>query len=777
MSVSSEKNIEEIFTPNVEKIQLYLEFIFGGTDTNHFDGMIEISQLTSSKYFPVTAVKEAAELAAEWNKQGKNVYTTAAILVPDVEARIKARAEAEGKKTGRARGEDFYACNVVWVDIDDLPAEEKDALKTKYDVAPPNYYVVTNRVDTNDKKFINTHLWWDLDKTETDKEKIETVGKGLIQHLGGDRGTHNCTRLMKIGGSVAWPKKGGRVTQMTDPRMTDWMPSHDINDMIKAYPVIEERTPTPPAPIQQSAGRLSLNKYNNEGWSKDDVMDMLNHISPDGDYMDWLSVGMALKDYGVDFNIFDNWSSAGSTYPGSSALNKKWDSFRGTGVTIGSIYYHAKQNGFEPAGSETSNNVVSTTTILQKQEVVNPKTGEIEKIYTGQPLTATSINDLDLDNIPPREFLYHDILARKFVTMIVAPPGVGKSIFTLQMAISAAAGTQWGEWSSQKNRPLNVWVYNNEEGFDELRRRVKGIIMNFKIDKSDLTKGGSFYIDSGEKRPIMIAGYDKRAVVPTIDYELLLNEVINRKIDLLVIDPFAEMHSVNENSNDEIKKVTALFRDIAFHANCSVCLVHHTVKWSAEAGNIDSARGGGAIIGVVRRAFTIAHMTEAEATKMQVPDDERRWFVRFDDAKSNITAPINVTTWFKLVSISINNGSKLYPEGDSVGILEHINIDEIATEYASEIKETTINLLSLIARTMISIGVDSIQLASLKKMLIADGFTKYKERRLHTVIVDSVNRYGQTEPIICEGFRCIMVHEEGDNKRDGYKIILQKIPI
>jgi hypothetical protein len=70
----------------------------------------------------------------------------------------------------------------------------------------------------------------------------------------------------------------------------------------------------------------------------------LSHI-PSDDYHTWVTVGMALYNHGIDFNIWDKWSSSSSKYDGKG-LEKKWDSFKGYKVGIGTLLYLAKNNGF-----------------------------------------------------------------------------------------------------------------------------------------------------------------------------------------------------------------------------------------------------------------------------------------------------------------------------------------------------------------------------------------------------------------------------------------------
>jgi P4 family phage/plasmid primase-like protien len=57
------------------------------------------------------------------------------------------------------------------------------------------------------------------------------------------------------------------------------------------------------------------------------VEKLLNNLSADLDYNDWVSVGMALKNDGYDFEIWNNWSKTGSKY-NKNIMSNKWHSFQ-----------------------------------------------------------------------------------------------------------------------------------------------------------------------------------------------------------------------------------------------------------------------------------------------------------------------------------------------------------------------------------------------------------------------------------------------------------------
>ena len=85
------------------------------------------------------------------------------------------------------------------------------------------------------------------------------------------------------------------------------------------------------------------------------------------------------------------------------------------------------------------------------------------------------------------------------------------------------------------------------------------------------------------------------------------------------------------------------------------------------AGDQDASRGGGALIGTARIMSTLFGMTEDEAKICNIPDDERGYYVRFDDAKSNHSNK-GVVKWFRKKSITLDNGNERI-SGDEVGVL------------------------------------------------------------------------------------------------------------
>jgi hypothetical protein len=139
-----------------------------------------------------------------------------------------------------------------------------------------------------------------------------------------------------------------------------------------------------------------------------------------------------------------------------------------------------------------------------------------------------------------------------------------------------------------------------------------------------------------------------------------------------VVDPFVACHALEENSNNDMNEAARAWAQVANDADCAVLLVHHTRKTGAggHAADIEASRGGKALSDAARVGLTLATMTEDEAEALDVPPEERRRYVRLDDAKVNLAPQAGEARWYRLHGVSLNNEDPLYPNGDNVQATE-----------------------------------------------------------------------------------------------------------
>jgi hypothetical protein len=120
-----------------------------------------------------------------------------------------------------------------------------------------------------------------------------------------------------------------------------WLPGRSPNDIAVAdapdwllEPLLKRPSESPAAEYQptEADGRNAVT--------------LLEHITPREDYESWLAVGMALHSVNPGFlTNWVEWSRGCSNFNEEECL-AKWTSFKKHGITIGTLYHYARQDGF-----------------------------------------------------------------------------------------------------------------------------------------------------------------------------------------------------------------------------------------------------------------------------------------------------------------------------------------------------------------------------------------------------------------------------------------------
>ena len=136
-------------------------------------------------------------------------------------------------------------------------------------------------------------------------------------------------------------------------------------------------------------------------------------------------------------------------------------------------------------------------------------------------------------------------------------------------------------------------------------------------------------------------------------------------IGLIVVDPFVACHSVSENDNTRLEKVTREWARIAQATNCAVELIHHVRKGSGTAEpSADEVRGASAVVNAARSVRILSPMSKEEAETANI--EERRRYFRITYGKANLFLPSEVADWREMKTISLGNGRD--GPSDEVGV-------------------------------------------------------------------------------------------------------------
>jgi RecA-family ATPase len=183
-------------------------------------------------------------------------------------------------------------------------------------------------------------------------------------------------------------------------------------------------------------------------------------------------------------------------------------------------------------------------------------------------IVASAYQWIDPTAIPPRQWLHAKHYIRKYLSATAAASGTGKSSIVLLDAISMASGRDLLTGKAIVHR--RVWYWNLEDPVEELQRRVQAIARQYGLNADDI--GDRLYLDSGRSQPFCIAREDRRTgiVVNKPLVESATRNIVQRGIDVLILDPFVSTHAVSENDNGAIDTVAKDLAGIADAANCAV---------------------------------------------------------------------------------------------------------------------------------------------------------------------------------------------------------------
>jgi hypothetical protein len=268
---------------------------------------------------------------------------------------------------------------------------------------------------------------------------------------------------------------------------------------------------------------------------------------------------------------------------------------------------------------------------------------------------------------PPRGWLLGNTFCRRFLSSLLGDGGVGKTAVRYVQALALATFRKLtDEHVFQRARVL---IISLEDDAAELRRRILAARRHFDIQPSDLDGWLFLSAPGAAAGKLMITDKNGRPVLGQLATHLEA-EIVAHSIDLVMIDPFVKSHSVEENLNSLIDEVAQVLSDMAAKYDIAIDVPHHISKGVAEPGNANRARGASSLVNACRLVFTLTPMSPEEAKAFDIPEADRRLYVRIDRAKVNIAKAAGAAKWFRLVGVALDNATETYPAGDEVQTAE-----------------------------------------------------------------------------------------------------------
>ena len=334
----------------------------------------------------------------------------------------------------------------------------------------------------------------------------------------------------------------------------------------------------------------------------------LSYINPDCDYTTWIELGQALHTaFGAQgYDMWYSWSTQGSKYKGPSDIDTHWKSFhQGKGVSIGTLFHHAKDAGYSPSSkaADRKSAVEDFANFIQaKQSPAPSEQSPVDPEQSPAPKYWKELS-LDLTRLHPVEYLVDGFIAHSF-SVIAGQPGVGKTTAMLSVCL-IVAGFRLSD-SPLKTESRRKILYVTEDA-NQIRQSLYAYIKYWNLNPTEVANW-------------FIVIESKRSKVPEILLlaENVINHTINSERPLLVIDTSnSTLEIENENDNSEVGSFMAAIKQTIFtQLNTSVAIIAHTAKTAQTNDDSALARGASAFTG------------DATLTAILFMDEDKNRFMR-----------------------------------------------------------------------------------------------------------------------------------------------------
>lgn len=345
-----------------------------------------------------------------------------------------------------------------------------------------------------------------------------------------------------------------------------------------------------------------------------------------------------------------------------------------------------------------------------------------------------------------RDWLIDRMLLIGHITLIVAVGSVGKSTFGLALAAHLALGVPFGNYKPA--RAVKSIIYNGEDDVEEQRRRLVAVCMTYGLDYNAVRPRIMLLSEEEVDLRLVVPMQGGGAQPSQAIVDQLIGLASDPEVGLLILDPLIDVHGVNEGEPGQMNVVMKTLRHIAKKAQVAELIMHHATKGGNEKqeqriGNMDIARGSTAIINKSRIAYTLMNASETDAEAYGMQQDERRYWLRLDDAKMNLGLAGDKPQWFK------RDGVKLLT-GDVVGIIRPYDLQKSTSHIRMRIADIIIENMQLINQSTMAI-IQVIALVKAQEPLWANKTDVEVRQRLEQFFATAVMVRENTLKLVRDG--------------------------
>ena len=235
---------------------------------------------------------------------------------------------------------------------------------------------------------------------------------------------------------------------------------------------------------------------------------------------------------------------------------------------------------------------------------------------------------------PVQDWVVKNLILAGTVGVLVGEGGIGKSWFTLYLALVVSTGLFGGPFEIP--RPQPVCILNFEDPPDELARRLHWLLKPYKGLLDKIRENLFVYPLYGLIAPLAQYGRNGNPEI-TESFTIIRKIIAARQSRLTILDTYSRCFGLNEKSNEDVAWFLSRLEGLSLEYGTAFLIVHHQNKIGRGERTAESARGATALVDNSRFALTITKLTKEEQDDLGLPLGER--IFRVDSIKNNYGRP------------------------------------------------------------------------------------------------------------------------------------------
>jgi Primase C terminal 2 (PriCT-2)/RepB DNA-primase from phage plasmid len=321
---------------------------------------------------------------------------------------------------------------------------------------------------------------WPAD--EEGSAEHRAIEERIIESYGSDPNAKDLSRVLRVPGFLHRKDKDKPhlVRIVSSP---GWR--YPRQQIIEAFPPVERSQRTK----AKSNGAAPHSDPGRDDGEDQRIRDALFRVDATERHV-WLTIGMAIEAHYGDAgrSLWDEWSATAPDKYSLDDQDRVWRSFKGSGVTIGTLFHYARHGGWEDGTKKLYEEW------CRKQGGQPKDDDEAKSKYR---LSARSISYFeDFNRALKLDWVIKNLFAKEHTSYLIAPPGGGKSALLSSAVTYLGVGKDWHGFKIPKRCasviiPLErgslvkkrIWAESAREGFGEVPVAVSPGMIDLRSPK------------------------------------------------------------------------------------------------------------------------------------------------------------------------------------------------------------------------------------------------------------------------------------------------------